>query len=72
MPKGFLRVGGWPASVPQAARKIGCTPEQYVAMREAGNRWCAIGRHWIPKSLMAPSGNYCRGCVKERGKKEKT
>lgn len=34
-----------------AAGKIGCTAEEYVAQREAGNRWCIRCRSWLPVAV---------------------
>lgn len=33
-----------------AAKRIGCSTDEYVANREAGLRWCVRCRVWHPES----------------------
>lgn len=45
------------------SRRIGCTPEEYVAQREANNRWCRRCSRWLRESANFKSGRViCDGC----------
>lgn len=52
-----------------AAKKIGCTVEEWIARREAGERWCTTCRQWQVVENMQPEhgrpggiGVRCRAC----------
>lgn len=38
-------------AVVQAARKVGVEPAEYLARRDAGERWCTQHRRWHPPTV---------------------
>lgn len=50
--RGFMRV---------AARKIGVTVSEYIERRMRGDKWCYLGKHFVPKDDLYPSSK-CRTC----------
>lgn len=53
-----------------AARKVGCTVEEWLARRAGGERWCGKCRTWRPIDDMARDRNRpdgvscnCRACA---------
>lgn len=45
-----------------AAKRIGVSPETYVAYRLLDYCWCWRARHWIHESDRAIGADYCRAC----------
>jgi hypothetical protein len=48
----------------RAAYRIGIPTSEYAAHRQAGERWCSDGAHWVPESTT--DGSSCRPCLRDR------
>lgn len=55
-----------------AAKKIGCTPEEYLEKRDAGLRWCGWHREWHEKAAFHDStASRCKEAMKKRNRNTK-
>jgi hypothetical protein len=55
-----------------AAKRIGCTVEEYTEKRSQGLRYCTVHKGWVPKIEAAPKGMLCGKCLKLKNQKPKT
>ena len=45
----------WPSGIKAAATRHGITPEQYLAHRQANEKWCRACQDWQPRTDFKPS-----------------
>jgi transcriptional regulator with XRE-family HTH domain len=58
------------ASWKTAAKRIGCSLEEYTEHREAGERWCTICRTWKHEAEMKPRQSQCLPCASASSRKK--
>lgn len=52
-----------------AAKKIGCTLEEYNEKQSQELRYCLAHKMWLPKEESSRKGLYCHDCFKAKEKR---
>lgn len=67
-------MGSHRSQMKQAARRTGCSVEEWLQKRRSGFNWCIDCRRWLPALLFAIDRSrysglqqYCKACAKVRG-----